>query len=207
MGLSFDAWAFFHQLPAITAMARRHPGLNIVSEHCGGLLGYGPYAGQSHEVFETWRRNLAQLADCPNVSLKIGGTLGRLAAYDYLNVERPEPSHRLAQCLKPYVLTGIELFGPERCMFESNYPVDAVVTGYRVLWNTFKRLTTCLRRSWSCSSVCLRAFSFSITFGLRNIRKAHTSLGRIYSVRMACRAMTMSAQARAGTAHRFLPVG
>lgn len=103
MGLSFDAWAFFHQLPAITAMARRHPGLNIVSEHCGGLLGYGPYAGQSHEIFETWRRNVAQLADCPNVSLKIGGTLGRLAAYYYLNVERPEPSHRLAQCLKPYV--------------------------------------------------------------------------------------------------------
>lgn len=141
MGLSFDAWSFFHQLPAITAMARRHARLNIVAEHCGGLLGYGPYAGRSREVFGTWRHNLAQLAACPNVSLKIGGTLGRLGAYDYLNVKRPEPSHKLAECLKPYVLTCIELFGPDRCMFESNYPVDAVVTGYRVLWNTFKRLT------------------------------------------------------------------
>lgn len=141
LGLSFDAWAFFHQLPSVTKLAKRHPGLNIIVEHCGGLLGYGPYAGKSDEVFHAWRRNMAQLSDCPNVALKIGGTLGRLAAYDYLNVERPEPSEALAACLRPYVLTCIELFGPQRCMFESNYPVDAVVTGYAVLWNTFKRIT------------------------------------------------------------------
>jgi predicted TIM-barrel fold metal-dependent hydrolase len=142
MGLSFDAWAFFHQLPSITRLAKRHPDLIIVAEHCGGLLGYGPYAGKAEEIFSTWRRNLAQLADCPNVSIKIGGILGRLAAYDYLNVERPEPSAALAAVLRRYVLTCIELFGPRRCMFESNYPVDAMAASYRLLWNTYKRITS-----------------------------------------------------------------
>lgn len=42
MDLSFDAWAFFQQLPSVTGMARRHPGLAIVAEHCGGLLGAVP---------------------------------------------------------------------------------------------------------------------------------------------------------------------
>jgi predicted TIM-barrel fold metal-dependent hydrolase len=147
MGLTFDAWAFYHQLPAVTRLAKDHPGLSIVMEHCGGLLGYGPYAGRRDEVFATWRASMAQLARCPNVTLKLGGTLGRLAAYDYLNVERPEPSEALARCLRPYILACIELFGPDRCMFESNYPVDAVVTGYRVLWNTFKRLTADFTRA------------------------------------------------------------
>jgi L-fuconolactonase len=142
MDLSFDAWAFFHQLPAVTRLAKRHPDLEIVAEHCGGLLGYGPYAGRADEVFSTWRRNLAQLADCPNVSIKIGGILGRLAAYDYLTVERPEPSAALAAVLRRYVLTCIDLFGPSRCMFESNYPVDAMAASYRLLWNTYKRITS-----------------------------------------------------------------
>lgn len=84
---------------------------------------------------------MTQLAACPNVSIKLGGTLGRLAAYDYLNTEAPEPSTALAAAVRPYLLTLIDLFGPGRCMFESNYPVDTVFSGYGVLWNTYKRVT------------------------------------------------------------------
>jgi len=141
LDLSFDAWAFFHQQDQVAALARRHADLNIVALHCGGLLGYGPYAGRADEVFGVWRSHMALLAACPNVSIKLGGILGRLAAYDYLNTEAPEPSSALATAVRPYMLTLIDLFGPDRCMFESNYPVDAVVTGYGVLWNTFKRVT------------------------------------------------------------------
>lgn len=141
LGLSFDAFVFFHQLPDVEALARSHPGLNLVLQHCGGLLGYAQWAGRRDEVFDIWRTNLAAVARCPNVSIKLGGLLGRLAAYDYMNTERPEPSEALAKVLRPYVLHCIELFGPERCMFESNYPVDAAVTGYAALWNTYKRIT------------------------------------------------------------------
>jgi L-fuconolactonase len=141
MGLSFDALVFFHQLGEVVALAQDHPGLNIVLGHCGGLLGYGPWAGRSEEVFRQWRANLLGVARCPNVSIKLGGILMRLAAYDYLNIERPESSQALADCLRRYIMTCIELFGPDRCMFESNYPVDSAATGYLVLWNTFKRIT------------------------------------------------------------------
>jgi L-fuconolactonase len=141
MDLSFDSWAFFHQQDRIAALAREHADLNIVALHCGGLLGYGPYAGKADEVFQAWRANMTQLAACPNVNVKLGGTFGRLAAYDYLNTEVPEPSTALAAAARPYLLTLIDLFGPGRCMFESNYPVDTVFSGYGVLWNTYKRVT------------------------------------------------------------------
>jgi predicted TIM-barrel fold metal-dependent hydrolase len=141
MGLSFDAFVFFHQLPEVEALARAHPGLNLVLQHCGGLLGYGPWAGRRDEVFALWRSNVSAVAKCPNVSIKLGGMLGRLAAYDYVNADRPEPSERLAEALRPYILHCIDAFGPARCMFESNYPVDNLVTGYAALWNTYKRIT------------------------------------------------------------------
>lgn len=141
LGLSFDAWAFFHQQANIAALAHEHPDLTIICCHSGGLLGFGPYRGRATEVFDTWRANMAQLARCGNVSVKLGGMLGKLAAYDYLNSPAPEPSEALAACLRPYILTLIDLFGPKRCMFESNYPVDTVATSYRGLWNIFKRIT------------------------------------------------------------------
>lgn len=46
----------------------------------------------------------------------------------------------MAQIWRPYVETCIELFGAERCMFESNYPVDKMGIGYAALWNAFKRI-------------------------------------------------------------------
>ncbi len=56
---------------------------------------------------------------------------------------RPQPptSAELAEAMAPYYLYCIEQFGVERCMFESNFPVDKVSCSYTVLWNTFKRMT------------------------------------------------------------------
>ena len=141
MGLSFDAWVFFHQLEEVAQIAEAFPELNIVLGHCGGPLGYGPYAGRHQEVFATWQSNMAALVKYPNISVKLGGVLMRLATFDYLNVDVPLSSNALAECLRPYVSRCIELFGAERCMFESNYPVEKMITGYAVLWNAFKRIT------------------------------------------------------------------
>ena len=141
LGLSFDAWGLFHQQPRIAQLARDNPDLHVVAEHCGGPIGYGPYQGRAQEVFQVWQANMREVAACPNVSLKLGGVLGRLAAYDYLNTERPEPSDALANALSPYLLPLIDMFGPSRCMFESNYPVDATYASSRTLWNAYKRIT------------------------------------------------------------------
>jgi L-fuconolactonase len=141
LGLSLDAWVFHPQLGDVADLARAHPDANIILGHVGGVLGYGPYAGKQKEVFEAWKPRMAELAACPNVSLKLGGTMMRLAAYDYRTQPKPPTSTELAALWRPYFETGIELFGPDRCLFESNFPVDKMGIGWAALWNTFKRIT------------------------------------------------------------------
>jgi predicted TIM-barrel fold metal-dependent hydrolase len=141
LGLSLDAWAFHPQLGEVVELARAYPDANIIVGHVGGVLGYGPYTGKRDEVFEAWKTRMTELARCPNVSLKLGGMMMRLAAYDYRTEPKPPTSTQLASLWKPYFETGIELFGPSRCLFESNFPVDKMGIGWAALWNAFKRIT------------------------------------------------------------------
>jgi predicted TIM-barrel fold metal-dependent hydrolase len=106
----------------------------------GGVLGYGPYTGKQKEVFAAWKAQMTEVAKCPNVSLKLGGMMMRLAAYDYRTEPKPPTSTELAALWGPYFETGIELFGPSRCLFESNFPVDKMGIGWAPLWNAFKRI-------------------------------------------------------------------
>jgi predicted TIM-barrel fold metal-dependent hydrolase len=142
MGLSFDAWLYHPQLGDVTDLARAFPDASIIMGHCGCPLGYGPYAGRKEEVFALWKASLTELAKCPNVSIKLGGMMMRLAAYDYNLREAPPTSVELAAMWGPYVLTCIELFGAGRATFESNFPVDRMGIGYAALWNAFKRIAS-----------------------------------------------------------------
>jgi predicted TIM-barrel fold metal-dependent hydrolase len=132
LGLSLDAWAFHPQLADTVDLARSFPQATIIAGHVGGPLGYGPYAGKRDEVFKVWKAGVTELAKCPNVVMKLGGMMMRLAAYDY----RAE----LASLWRPYIEPCIELFGPDRCMFESNFPVEKMGIGWAALWNAFKRI-------------------------------------------------------------------
>lgn len=140
LGLTFDAWVFHPQLQDVIDVARALPQLSIVVGHCGGPLGYGPYAGRQDAVYTQWKAAMTELARCPNVVVKLGGMLMRLAAFDYLLQPRPPTSEELARLWQPYIQGCIELFGPDRCMFESNFPVEKMGTGATVIWNAFKRL-------------------------------------------------------------------
>jgi predicted TIM-barrel fold metal-dependent hydrolase len=142
LGLSLDAWVFHPQLADVVDLARAFPSASIVSVHCGGPLGYGPYEGKRDEVFTTWKASIAELAACPNVSMKLGGMMMRLAAHDYRTAPAPPTSDELAALWRPYIETCIELFGAGRCMFESNFPVDKMGIGWAALWNAFKRITS-----------------------------------------------------------------
>ena len=139
-GLSFDAWLYHPQLADVVDLVRAFPATPIVMGHVGGVLGYGPYAGRRDEVFAEWKRSMAELAGCPNVVVKLGGMVNRGAAFDFHSAAAPPSSERMAELWRPYVETCIELFGPRRCMFESNFPVDRMAIGYRALWNAFKRI-------------------------------------------------------------------
>ncbi|HEX9258068.1 MAG TPA: amidohydrolase family protein [Acidimicrobiales bacterium] len=139
--MSFDAWLYHPQIPELTALARAVPEGRLVLDHLGGLLGIGPYEGHRDAVLARWRTDLTELASCPNVTLKVGG-IG-MAVYGQRFEERSTPpaSDDLLAVWGEPMRFAIEAFGPERCMFESNFPVDKVSCTYVVLWNAFKKVS------------------------------------------------------------------
>ena len=140
-GLSFEAWLYHPQLPEVPALARAVPDLPIVLNHVGGLLGVGPYAGKRDEIFAGWQRAMREVAACPNVVVKLGGLGMVRCGFGWSERATPPTSAELADATAPYYLFCIEQFGPNRCMFESNFPVDKLSYGYTVVWNSFKRMT------------------------------------------------------------------
>ncbi|MEI7871168.1 MAG: amidohydrolase family protein [Alphaproteobacteria bacterium] len=140
LGLSFDSWLLHTQLDDLIDLARTFPGTSIVLDHVGGPIGIGPYEGRRAEAFAEWKPKLFELARCPNVTVKLGGLGMHLGGFDFPARPKPPTSAELAEAWKPYIETSIEAFGPERAMFESNFPVDKGMCSYAVLWNAFKRL-------------------------------------------------------------------
>ena len=140
LGLTFDAWLYFHQIPELIDLARAFPETTIILNHVGGPIGIGPHAGKREEVFTTWKTHIAELARCDNVFVKLGGMTMSLAGFGWHKRDKPAGSVELAEAMAPYFGACIERFGPDRCMFESNFPVDGTGASYTVLWNAFKRV-------------------------------------------------------------------
>jgi predicted TIM-barrel fold metal-dependent hydrolase len=141
LGLTYDAWLFFPQLPELIDTARASPDTTIVVDHCGGIVRIGAYADRRDEVFERWSASMRELARLPNVHVKLGGLGMRINGFAFDKGETPPSSQVLAQTWKPWIETCIEAFGADRCMFESNFPVDKGSYSYVIGWNAFKRLT------------------------------------------------------------------
>lgn len=138
--LSLDTWIYHPQLPALARFARAVPELQIVLDHIGMPVGIGRYAGRRAEVFEGWRTGIRALADCPNVAVKLGGMVMPITGFAWHERAVAAGSEELAAGTRDYYLTVIDAFGPDRCMFESNFPMDREAAAYNVLWNAAKRL-------------------------------------------------------------------
>jgi L-fuconolactonase len=138
--LVFDAWLYHPQLGDVVDLARAFPDTTIVLDHVGGPIGIGPYAGRTDETFARWTADIAALARCPNVVVKLGGLGMKIGVFDFHRRSEPVGSDVLAEAWRPWIETCIEAFSANRCMFESNFPVDKVTCSYAVLWNAFKRL-------------------------------------------------------------------
>ena len=142
LGLNFDVWLYFTQLPDLIDIARAYPGTRIVLNHCGGPICVGPYAGHRAEYMAVWAKYINELATCPNVYVKLGG-LGMLHfGFDFHLRDIPPSSADLAEAWRPYIETCINAFGVKRAMFESNFPPDKQSCSYLTLWNAFKRITS-----------------------------------------------------------------
>jgi len=139
--LSFDNYSpDFERLPTLAKLARRFPDVTIIVNHLGGKI--DPDADEETILF--WQRAIDAIADCPNTVMKAGGAQQRVGPWEppfHMNQRsKPIGSEELCQLLYPYYQYVIDKFGPERCMFESNFPVDKECVSYRTLWNTFKRI-------------------------------------------------------------------
>jgi predicted TIM-barrel fold metal-dependent hydrolase len=141
MGHSLEGWMYFTQMEELAELAKAVPNLTIILCHVGGLLGTGYYAGRIEEVKATWTKGIDAAAQQPNIYMKIGGIGMPSVGFDWHTRDKPIGSEELASDMAPIVNYCIEKFGPSRCMFESNFPVDKVSYSYNVMYNAFKRIT------------------------------------------------------------------
>ncbi|MCU1556730.1 MAG: amidohydrolase family protein [Microbacteriaceae bacterium] len=141
LGMTFDAWMYFHQLPELMTLARRAPNTQIIVDHLGGPAGIGYYATHRDEMLSTWRRNISALALMPNVAIKIGGLGFPWFLPDEVSAGLVD-SDAIAEYWRSEILHCIDSFGPGRCMFESDFPVDGRLCDYVTLWNSFKKASS-----------------------------------------------------------------
>lgn len=139
--LTFEAWCYHPQIPEVISLARAFPDTTIILDHFGGPLGIGSHAGKADNVFAEWRNSISELAACQNVVAKLGGLNMEVNGFGWHERPRPPSSQQLMEATRRYYEFTIEKFGVDRCLFESNFPVDKVTCSYTVLWNSFKRLT------------------------------------------------------------------
>jgi predicted TIM-barrel fold metal-dependent hydrolase len=140
--LSFEAWLYHTQIGELADLARAFPQTTIILNHVGAAVGIGPFAGRHAEVFADWSAGIRQLAMCPNVFVKVGGLGMKIFGLGFHGARTAPSSAELARAWKPYIESCIKAFGVERCMFESNFPVDKEICSYRVIWNAFKRVAS-----------------------------------------------------------------
>ena len=142
-GLTYEAWLYYNQLQDLVGIARAFPETTIILNHIGGPLGVGAWEGKLDEVFEVWKPGITGLAACPNTVVKVGGIgMGYLNGFGWEKRPKPPTSDELLAVNRRWFEHVIAAFGPERCMFESNFPPDKGSSSYTVLWNHFKKLTT-----------------------------------------------------------------
>ena len=139
-GLTYDTWIYHHQLTDYAALARAVPGTVMILDHFGTPLGVGPYTGKRDEIFAKWKDDIAEVAACPNVYAKLGGMAMPDNGYGWNGRDKPPGSDEFVEAQAPWYHHAIKVFGPERCMFESNFPVDRLSLSYRTLWNGLKKI-------------------------------------------------------------------
>ncbi|MDE0054123.1 MAG: amidohydrolase family protein [Gammaproteobacteria bacterium] len=142
LDLSYDNYSpDYERLPRLATLAKAHPDITIIVNHLGGKI--DPNAGPA--AVARWKECIDAIAGCPNAVMKCGGAQQRVGPWEppfhmHQRPQGPLGSEELCELLFPYYQYVIEAFGVERCMFESNFPVDKESISYRTLWNLVKRI-------------------------------------------------------------------
>jgi predicted TIM-barrel fold metal-dependent hydrolase len=91
-------------------------------------------------MFQQWQADVSQLARCQNVVAKLGGLAMEINGWGWDGRDKPPSSDEIVATHRDYYRHTIDCFGPDRCMFESNFPMDKLSVSYGVLWNAFKKI-------------------------------------------------------------------
>lgn len=140
LGLTYDTWHYHHQNRDFEQLAKAAADTTMILDHFGTPLGVGPYKGKQEEIFEQWKKDIAAIAKCPNVYAKLGGLAMPDNGFGWNLQDEPPTSDEVVARQARYYFHAIECFGVERCMFESNFPVDKWSLSYHVIWNAFKKM-------------------------------------------------------------------
>ena len=140
-GIVYDSWHFHYQTEEFIALARSAPDTTLVLDHFGTPVGVGRYREQRQEVYANLNASIAAVAACPNVVAKLGGLAMPDNGFPWAEVDDRASACELAEAQRGHYLNAIDCFGTDRCMFESNFPVDRISISYRSLFNAFKLMT------------------------------------------------------------------
>ena len=140
MGLTYDTWHYHHQNRDFADLARSVPDTRMILDHFGTPLGVGSYADKREEIFEQWKKDMLEISRCDNVVAKLGGLAMPDNGFGWHTRATPPTSDEFVEAQRRYYLHMIECFGPDRCMFESNFPVDKFSLSYHVLYNGLKKI-------------------------------------------------------------------
>lgn len=141
-GLTYDSWQYHHQAREFLELARAVPQTTMVLDHFSTPLGVGPYENRRDEIFRQWKIDMSEIATCPNVVVKLGGLAMPDNGFGWNTAATPATSDDVVRVQAPWYEHTIECFGPERCMFESNFPVDRFSLSYHVFWNAAKKFVS-----------------------------------------------------------------
>ena len=139
-GLTYDTWHYHHQNANFAELAAAVPDTTMILDHFGTPLGVGTYADQRESIFSKWQDDIARIAECPNVVAKLGGMAMPDNGFGWHERPAPATSDEFVEAQGRYYHHTIACFGADRCMFESNFPVDRWSLSYPVLWNALKKI-------------------------------------------------------------------
>jgi predicted TIM-barrel fold metal-dependent hydrolase len=139
-GLTYDTWHFHPQNGAFLDMARACPDTTLILDHFGTPMGTVRFTGKREDRFSEWQDEMAAIAECPNVIAKLGGLAMPVNGFGWDGRDMPPSSDELVETQGHYYRHMIAVFGPDRCMFESNFPVDKISVSYVTFWNAMKKI-------------------------------------------------------------------
>jgi len=136
--LTYDSWHFHVDLDSFTDLAKSFPQQTMICDHMAFPLGIGKYDKEA--TFPEWKTKMTELAKYNNVYVKIGGFGMRFPGFGFDERPKPPTSDELAAAWAPYVKHTIDAFGVDRCIMESNFPMDKISCSYTVLFNALKKI-------------------------------------------------------------------